>query len=161
MIAIIGFALAGVTRQLHSFQVLIVSLSAPLVSALCAALIVIFSWGPNEAVWPICSLLTVYSVVAIPALVFAYAHIAKSSESPKQAWQFSLKSLLILTTVICVVLALGPIVLRSIWEILPSDEDVGFGGFSVVVFGIAFGFLTDYFIRYTGKQPPMRSLTDR
>jgi hypothetical protein len=101
-----GMALALLTRSLRSWSVFGYGLSGPLVAALCATLIAVFEWGPSEAEGPILAILFIYAFVSISAGLIIFPQILRwrvPSTSPTASlWQFSLKSLLVLTTAMCV-----------------------------------------------------------
>lgn len=104
-LAIIGLALALVTRRIHCRPVSLFGLSAPLLFACC---VLLFAWydGPKQAAVPIQTLLVLYALFALPAAAIARRHILRwSLPVEPTGWQFSLKSLLILVTVLAVVLA--------------------------------------------------------
>jgi hypothetical protein len=102
-----GLALAVVARPLCSWSVLGYSLSAPLISAIGAVSIAMFRWGPDEAEDPILAILFLYAFVAIPAALIVFPQLLNWSILPRPGatfpWQFSLKSLLLITTSVCVV----------------------------------------------------------
>jgi hypothetical protein len=105
-----GTALALVTRSLRSWNVLAYGLSGPLVSALGALLILVFSWGPSEAQEPILAISILYAMLSIPTALIVFPKILYWTASPRPwapfPWQFSLKSLLLVTTATCVVVPL-------------------------------------------------------
>ena len=105
-LAISGLALALVAHPLRSWSMLGYSLSGPLVSAFCAALIALFQWGPNQAEDPILVILFIYALLSIPTALFVFPKILHWSTSPQSRtplpWRYSLKSLLLVTTALCV-----------------------------------------------------------
>jgi hypothetical protein len=107
-----GIALALLTRPLGSWKVIVFSLSSPLISALCATLIAGFPLSPRDAQVPITTTLFFYALYSIPAAIVVVPDIVRWSVAPyalaRLPRQFSLKSLLILTTGLCIALpALG------------------------------------------------------
>jgi hypothetical protein len=108
-LSIIGLALAIVSMPCRSWIVLSFALSGPLVCMLGALLIARLHWGPSEASRPIAVLLSVYFVAALPLSAMARRRI--NTWLPTQAahapavWHYSLKSLLALTTAVCLIIA--------------------------------------------------------
>jgi hypothetical protein len=104
-LAVSGFALALVTRPLRSWSVLGFSLSGPGVVALGATLIAVFRWGPDDAEVPILAILFIYTLLSVPVALTLFPEILRwsvSATSQNAFWQYSLKSLLVLTTALCV-----------------------------------------------------------
>lgn len=105
-LTVAGVALALVARPARSWWVLGLSLSAPAVCVLCAALIVTRDWGPADAQVPISVIAAIYAVLAAPLAVMALRSIlAWQSERRPFVWRYSLKSLLVLVTVVCLLAA--------------------------------------------------------
>jgi hypothetical protein len=105
-LAVIGLILAIVTQPLRSWRVLIYSLSGPFVAAFCAALIVVFHWGPGEAEEPILAILFIYAFLSILTALFVFPEILQWSALPPTGpplrWRYSLRSLLMVTTALCI-----------------------------------------------------------
>ncbi len=105
-LAVIGLMLAIATRPLRSWRVLLYSLSGPFVAAFCATLIAVFRWGPGDAQEPILAILFIYAFLSIPTALFVFPEILQWSASPSTwsplRWRYSLKSLLIVTTALCI-----------------------------------------------------------
>jgi hypothetical protein len=136
-LALSGMATVALGRPLCSRPVVAYGLSAPLVCAVGAALIVAFKWGPGEAEEPILVLLAVYTaLIAIPAAVIALPVVfqwqpMRVDRKPFN-WQFSLRSLLLVTTAACI---LVPIVKFAFTERSPNDLWI-FGIFIVLSIGL-------------------------
>ena len=131
-LAAIGVALAYTARPLHSFAVTAFGLSGPMLAAFGAGLIAAFGWGPNSAKVPITSLIAIYALIAVPWAVFSLRRILAwtSAPLPQFVWQFSLKSLIVAMTALCLLLVLlrGAMMLRG--------EMLGFALFSIAMFGV-------------------------
>jgi Arc/MetJ-type ribon-helix-helix transcriptional regulator len=116
-LTIAGLALAFLTRPLGSWKVIAYSLSGPLVSALCAALIAAFRWGTGDAQVPITTILFFYALYSIPAAIVIVPEILRWLVAPHAGAalprQFSLKSLLVLTTGLCIALSVFGFVFRN------------------------------------------------
>jgi hypothetical protein len=108
-LAIIGLALTLVTWPIHCRPVWLYSLSAPLLYACCVLLSVLY-----VAVL-IRTILVLYALFLLPAAAIARSHILRWSRPVEPTvWQFSLKSLLIVVTVLAVVSAcVGTIFYKS------------------------------------------------
>lgn len=129
--SITGLALAFVARPLRSWRVLLFSLSAPVLCALCAFLIALFRWDPGEAQTPIMVILSIFGLLAIPAAAMSLRsillwHNLDNSRRPF-VWRYSLRSLLVTTTALCVLLALG----RLVVVFVGLQERLVFGLFSL------------------------------
>ena len=135
VLAASGIGLSIATRRSHSWFLLIYSLSAPAVAGVGAAIIWAFTLGPVEAGQPMKVLTVLYAAVMLPASIFAYFQIAKGPRPiirRRHVWQFSMKSLLIFVTVICVLLTIGRYLLPDAHG---NHRDLtGFFAFSAVVF---------------------------
>ncbi len=125
-----AMATVVLARPLCSRRVMVYGLSAPLVCALGAFLIAIFNWGPGDAEEPILLLLTLYGIfVAMPAAIVAIPVVFRWQPVPDErrpfSWQFSLRSLLLVTTAACILI---PILRYAFAD--PSPGDIGvFGTF--------------------------------
>lgn len=101
-LAIIGLALTFVTRPIGCWSVSLFSLSAPLLYACCVLLGALYGRQPV----PIQTILVLYALFALPTAAIARNHILHWSHSEEPTgWQFSLKSLLVVVTVLGVVCA--------------------------------------------------------
>ena len=111
VLSVVGIALAIFTQRLRSWATLLFSLSGPLICALGAFLIAVFHLGPPEAQAPIAGLMTIYLLTAIPAAVIALREIldwdVDSSRQDRWVWRYSMKSLLVVMTGACVLVAVG------------------------------------------------------
>lgn len=139
ILSIAGLVMATFARRLQSTVVLLYGLSGPLVCALCAALIAINSWGPEESRAPIGVIIVVYAILAVPLAIVAFLQIrwpyAEPSAKPPRAWQFSLRSLLVLMTAVCVVIAVGRLLFRNV----SRDESYFFGGYALACIVLSAG----------------------
>jgi hypothetical protein len=134
-LTIVGLLLAVVTQRFNSWFLMLFALSAPLVCALGALLIAAFHWSPTAARSPIIALLTMYALPVIPASVIASfailrgnGNIVSARPVAQTTWQFSLKSLLLTMTAVCVFAALGQYVVRMAMP----DFPIVFGTFAFV-----------------------------
>jgi hypothetical protein len=113
-----GLALALLTRPLCSCRVLGFSLSGPGVAALCATLIAVFRWGPGDAEGPILVILFIYTFVAVPTALIVFPELLRWSVSAASHnavfWQYSLKSLLVLTTALCIAVPILRLLIANI-----------------------------------------------
>jgi Arc/MetJ-type ribon-helix-helix transcriptional regulator len=116
-LTIAGLALVLLTRPLGSWKAFAYSLSGPLVSALCAALIAAFRWGTHDAQVPITTILFFYALYSIPAAIVIVPEFFRWLVAPHASAalprQFSLKSLLFLTTGLCIALSVFGFVFRN------------------------------------------------
>jgi hypothetical protein len=138
ILSVIGLALARATRPLRSWAAQLFALSGPMVSAFCALLIAVLHWGPDVARRPILTIGAIYILLAIPIAwqslqqVLQWQVDATSREGT--LWQFSLKSLLILTT------AAGVLLLPARWilkELPLANFSIGFGLYAGVTAALA------------------------
>ena len=96
-------------------------------------MIAAFHWNPNEARSPIVALLTVYALPIIPASVVASfmvwrGNIDSSLPGAHVEWRFSLRSLLLTMTAVCVFAGLGQYVVRM----AVPDFPIVFGTYAFV-----------------------------
>jgi hypothetical protein len=135
-LALIGLNLALVTRPLRSWRVIVYSLSAPIMSAFCATLIAVFRWGPNEAEDPILVIFFIYAFVSIPIALIVFPVIFQWSTMllswPPFPWQYSLKSLLLVTSALCVVIA----ALRFLLIHITGNDGIIFSAYVLVTMGL-------------------------
>lgn len=135
VLSLLGLSLALIARPLHSWLVVAFGLSAPLVCALCAASIAVFDWGPRSAQDPIARILQVYGLVTVPLAAGAFLRIETRGWHPQgtaRDWRYSLRSMLLLMTALCVVFVLIRIVVLS-----ATGASFGFGLFSLVAIGFS------------------------
>lgn len=134
-LAVVGVALALVARPLRSWWVLTLSLSAPAICVLCAALIVTFGWGPIAAQTPISAILIGYALLAVPLAVVALRCILRwQAEQRLFVWRYSMKSLLVLVTVVGVLTAAVRAVVMDTWLF---GEYYGFAAFILATAALA------------------------
>jgi hypothetical protein len=111
VLTVTGLALAIVTRRLNSWEPIAFGLSGPLICALTATLTAVYRWGPHDAERPVPVLFSAYLVAASPLAFLAFRAILRWQplvwSHEKRVWQFSLRSLLVWMTVICVLVAAG------------------------------------------------------
>jgi hypothetical protein len=130
-----GLLLGSVTSRYGNRPILIYALSAPLVCSLCALLIAANSWGPSEAARPITTIIVAYTVVSAPCAIVALKQIHRTPDVKyhRKPWQFSLKSMLMATTAVCVLIGMGQLMVAYLpdypWRIFDSYW-FGFGGFA-------------------------------
>ena len=131
-LSVVGLMLVIAARPLGSWAVTLFGLSAPLVSAFCACLIAWFDWGPTEAHHPIVTISTLYALLILPLAVLTIRQLwnwspLKTTSQPF-AWQYSLKSMLWTTTLLCVLLVFTKLAM-TYGRISAS---FGFGTFALV-----------------------------
>jgi hypothetical protein len=106
----IGLAFVTLTRPVCAARLFAYGVSAPFVCAFCAALIVLFEWGPGEAAVPILVVLSIYALVSLPAALLVLPELLRWQPAPAPggpfSWQFSLRSLLAVTTAFCVLITI-------------------------------------------------------
>jgi hypothetical protein len=112
VLTVVGLLTAWVTRHYNSRYLLMFGLSAPAVSAFGAILIAGFHWSPPEARAPIITLLTLYALPLIPAALVAGYLILRGTVvtiplASRTAWQYSLRTLLLTMTAVCIFTAVG------------------------------------------------------
>jgi hypothetical protein len=141
--SLLGLALAFFASRLLLRSVLWFGLSSPIMWAVCALLIVTFDLGPGRAQWPISALICICVTLSAPLAAAALRAIIQTP--PRQSpmvWQYSLKSLLIAMTALCVLLA----VVRGLIAIAGRGEDVLFAIFFILIVAAA-GLSVWYFFR--------------
>jgi hypothetical protein len=129
-LTVAGLLLAYATRPLRSRGVLIVALSGPLMAAFIALNIAMFQLGPHEAQQPVTLMLACYLFLFWPAALYSLFLLIRwnTPTSPHPRWmQFSLKTLLIAMTAMCV-------------SIVIARQYLGSFGPSEGVFFAVFGF---------------------
>ena len=128
----LGLALAFIARRLRSRSVLWFGLSAPIMWALCATLIVAFDLGPSEARLPISAVIIVCCALSAPLAVRALRAARHFPSRPTRVvWQYSLKSLLIVMTLLCLLL----VAVR--WAINDGSDKAAFVLFIAVMAALA------------------------
>ena len=131
VLTVIGLLLAVVAAPLRSWAVLSFALSAPLICMVGARSIAHFQWNPSEASRPIPIILGVLSILTLPLAVMAHIRILNSHTAHwlriSFPWRYSLKSLLIITTVTCLIVA-G---VRAILVSAGSEDYFGFDLFNL------------------------------
>lgn len=146
LLSIAGLVMAAVACRLQSTVVLLYGLSAPLVCALCAGLIAINSWGPEESRLPIGVIIVVYALLVVPLAWGAFRQIrqprAEPRDMPPRDWQFSLRSLLILMTAVCVVIAVAQFFVRNV----PRDESFLFGSYALLCIVLSTGVAWRFYV---------------
>ncbi len=143
--SIFGLGLAVVTRPLRSWAVTLFGISASLMSALCAALIAMFDWGPEVARAPVITILATYTLLVIPLAVKAWRQLwnwqpDESSQRPL-VLRYSLKSMLWATSALCVLL----VVVRLAVDYVKISAPFGFGLYALISVAII-GIVTVYFM---------------
>jgi hypothetical protein len=132
LLSVAGLLMATFARRLQSAAVLCYGLSGPLVCALCAALIAINRWGPVESWLSIGVIIVAYAVLSAPLAFVSIRQIrrpqAESAIGQHRAWQFSLRTMLILVTSVCVSIAVA----RFFFQNVSPGEHVMFGSYALV-----------------------------
>jgi hypothetical protein len=136
-LAVTGLLLGAVTIRLGSPLVLVYALSGPIICSIGSLLIAANHWGPREADGPLTSMLVIYGVLAVPLAMGALPRIRQMpDELPSRRrfkWQFSLKSVLMLMTAVCVLITVVQLLVRYLpdysWAWLFNSYWPGFGGF--------------------------------
>src|SRR5262245_61278938 len=130
MLSTVGLLLAAVTSRLDSWALMLFSLLGPVICALGASLIAINGWGPAQAANPIRVLLGIYVLGALPLAVSSLVPILNWEvillPSQRRVWQYSLKSLFVLMTAVCVLAAATQFVVRNLTVNLRRDESLIF-----------------------------------
>jgi hypothetical protein len=144
-LAVVGLMLAIAARPLRSWSMLLYSLSGPLVSAFCATLIAALRWGPGEAEGPILGIFFIYAFLSIPTALMVFPEIRQWSTSPQSwlhwPWRYSLKSLLLVTTALCVAVP----ALRFLFGNVRRNDTIIFSLFVLVTMSLV-GFLLFVFV---------------
>jgi len=134
LLSISGLLMAISARRCQSVVVLSYGLSGPMMCALCATLIAVNSWGPEESRLPIGAIIIVYAILAVPLAIVAFLRIRRppgeSTGSPPRVWQFSLRSMLVLMTVVCVLIVVAQFFIRNV----SRDESYLFGSYALAWF---------------------------
>ena len=132
LLTIIGLLFATVTRRIGSIAVLVYGLSGPLMCALCAGLIAYYSWGPEPSRRPINSIIVAYTALIAPVAIGTFYRIrrfpAQSYARQPYAWRYSLKSMLVVMTAVCVLIAAT----QTLMRLVPRGESLIFGGYALV-----------------------------
>jgi hypothetical protein len=127
-----GLAFVTLARPACSARVFAYGASAPFVCAFGAALIVLFKWGPAEAAAPILAVLSIYAFVSLPVALFVLPELLRWQPAPTTggpfSWQFSLRSLLAVTTALCLVIT----IIRMLFANSSRGEPLFFGVFVAV-----------------------------
>lgn len=131
LLTLVGLALAAIGCRLDSSGLLIYGVSAPLVCAAGAGSIAVNQWGPSEARAPITLIAIVYSFLCAPMAAWSFSQIRRMKrEGPRSQslrWQFGLKSVLLLMTVICVSIVGGKFFFRYVSD----GTTFFFGGYAI------------------------------
>jgi hypothetical protein len=136
LLAIIGLMLGLVSLRLESWPALVFALSGPSVTAIVALMIAVFEFGPPEAQTPVVAVLSVYLLFLLPLAGFTLIKIRrwKSTSADLAApWQFSLKTLLIGMTGVCLFAASAKLLADAMYL---GDHTI-FGGYAIVVFALS------------------------
>jgi hypothetical protein len=117
ILTISGLVNAIIARSSASWTKLFLGLSGPLVCALIAVCIAVFNWNPNDAEKPTIVIMTLYLFVFLPVSVVALRqefNVHADADGAVPRLQFSMKSLLIAVTAICLVIAVVRFLLGSL-----------------------------------------------
>ena len=132
ILACTGLLLGLATRPLQSWSILAFALSAPAVCTLIAILIAVFNLSPEEATSPTIVILGAYIVLMLPLAILSWRAIYRWSTFARNAerrlLQFSIKTLLIVMTSVCIVVG----ACKLIFVYVGLDELLIFGGFAIV-----------------------------
>ena len=131
-----GLALVTLARPVCAARLFAYGISAPFLCAFCAALIVLFEWGPGEAALPVLVVLSMYALVSLPAALVVLPELLRWQPAPTPggpfSWQFSLRSLLAVTTAFCVLIT----IIRLMFANSSRGEPFVFGIFVAVTLGL-------------------------
>jgi hypothetical protein len=102
--SVLGLVAAFWSVVCRSGPGLLFGLSASLISFFLLVLIPTLNWSPNDAQFPVTAMLFCYQVFIIPiGLVALYQMLAKPIERERaRPWQFSLRSLVLLTALVAI-----------------------------------------------------------
>jgi hypothetical protein len=157
-LSIIGLALAAVTRRLNSWESIAFGLSGPMICAFGATLIVVNRWGPSAAQQPICALAAIYAIAVTPLAGLALRAIVRwqtlTLPMQERVWQFSLKTLLVWMTAVCIAAAVGEYYFRIV-----ADSPVGSyrDGWGFVLFALVAMALSAVILwRFVAKRQQIR-----
>jgi hypothetical protein len=133
ILAAVGLLLALATGSIQSWSALAFSLSGPFVTAFISFLIAVFDFSPEEAYTPTIAVLITYLALFWPIAFMAFLRIRRWRTTAigfnRPVVRFSMKTLLIVMTATCIVIAGG----KLLFDSLPPDEAYLFGGFTFTV----------------------------
>ena len=135
LLSIVGLLLGSVTQPLRSWWTLLFALSAPLIAALISLVIAVFNLGPGLAQNPVVALMSIYLLFALPAAVVPFRIIRRwdvQSSVSRPTWQFSVKTLLLIMTGVCLLAAIGRLLIAASMD----DEMLVFGGFTLGIIAL-------------------------
>jgi hypothetical protein len=139
ILAAIGLLLALAMTSIQSWSTLTFALSAPFVAAFISLLIAVFELGPTEARTPAIVVLISYLILIWPIAFMSFLRIVRwrtvANRANRPIVQFSLKTLLIVMTATCLLIAAG----KLLFDTMPADETYMFGGFTLLVFVLSGG----------------------
>jgi len=106
-----GFAICGVAIYRASLQLFAFGLTPPIFTTITAFLIAVFAWEKEEASHPSAIVLGIYAWIAISwslvaSIRFTSSSMLRSFHHPKMKFRFSIRSLLISSTFVCIAVAL-------------------------------------------------------
>jgi hypothetical protein len=137
VLSLIGLAMAAITRRLESWTTIAYGLSAPLACAFGATLIALNDWGPPAAGKPIVLILMAYQVLAVPLAIGSFFQIRcwrlRLPDDGRRVWQFSMKTMLIWMSAVCLFAALGQFFVRQAVD----NEVLVFGSFATAACAFA------------------------
>ena len=150
-LAVIGLLLGLTTRALQSRSTLGFALSGPLVCAFVSFLIAAFRWGPGPTRTPALVILTTYVILIAPLAIISWRQIWRwgtmANERPATAFQFRLKTLLIVMTATCIVIAAA----KFLADYAGPRELLGFGSFTFIVLVLS-GLVVWRYLTYPSAQ---------
>jgi hypothetical protein len=137
ILSVIGLLHGFITRGFRSWSTLLFALSAPLVCGLIAMLIAACRWNPTEAHDPVVTITSVYLIFTAPLAALVLRRTRRLDTLPLSLtpapWQFSLRSLLVLMTVVCILMVAGKILIDAM---LQGDRLI-FSGFALLVVALS------------------------
>jgi hypothetical protein len=136
LLAIIGLMLGLLTPRLQSWPALVFASSGPIVTAIVALMIAVFELQPPEAQTPVVAVLFGYLLFMLPLAGFTLIKIYRCESTTfnlAPSWQFSLKTLLIVMTGVCLVAASANLLADAMYL---GDRTV-FGGYAMVAFALS------------------------
>jgi hypothetical protein len=110
VMAVLGIGLALVAERQRRVALLVHGLIAALATAALALAIAVFHWGPNQAEAPALIILTstaVASVALLSGMPDCWLTADAAEATPPSPVRFSMRTVLLSTTVLCALLAIG------------------------------------------------------
>lgn len=132
LMGVAGLLVGVVACRLQSRAVLTHGLSAPLICAFGAMLIAVNHWGPDSAQEPIMMMLAGYTILSLPLAAVSLHRVSRLSRrdavnNERPWWQFSLRSMLVTVTTVCVSIAVA----RLLFRYVPRADSIAFGDYAI------------------------------